>query len=91
MKLYFAPVPKEFLNDSEYFTDPTSGNSFYYCLDITDEHSGEGMLSIEDTCGRYLPFDFDQLPELINVLSTIQDYREEKEEFIDRWKAIFGV
>ena len=91
MNILFGQVPEEFLEYGEYFVDPKSKQSFYYNLEVEDEQNGEGMLTLTDTSGRYLPFDFTQLEELIDVLSSIQEYREEKSDFIQRWKEIFGV
>ncbi len=91
MNLYFAEVPKQFLDDSDYFIDPKSQKPYYLKLVVEDEENAEGTLSIEDTIGRFVPLDFSQLDELIAVLQVVQKYRHDKASFINRWKLIFAV
>ena len=62
---YFSPVPTEF-KDPEVF-----GNQFYYKMEVTDEGEGNGTFTISDTCGRYLPFDFNQLEDLADIVTLL--------------------
>jgi hypothetical protein len=91
MNLYFAEVPKQYIDEMDYFIDPKSQKPYYLKLVVDDEENSEGTLVIEDTIGRFMPLDFSQLDELIEVLQVIQKYRHDKASFINRWKQIFGV
>lgn len=95
MKLVFGQIPEEFVDETEeqFPGVNASGDraNFYYMLEVNEEANGEGTFTIKDTCGRYVPFDFDNLDELIDILSDIQEYRNDRQEFIDHWKRRFGV
>lgn len=45
-----------------------SGSSFYYKLEMLDTES----VAIVDTCGRYVPFAFEDIPELIFALQGME-------------------
>ena len=89
MKILFGQVPKEFEDEHDNFSTD-DGKQFYYQLDVTEEANINGHFSIEDTCGRSLPFDFEQLDELVEVLSTLKDYRDGKKRFINFWNNIWS-
>lgn len=93
MKLVFGRVPNEYLDDADYFTGKSlSGNTaaFYYTMEVEDEEDGYGTFKIIDTCGRFMPMDFDQLDELISILTQIKEFRDDKAAFIHYWKTQFG-
>lgn len=93
MKITFGKVPKEFENDHESFTGKDSeGNNaqFYYTLDIEEQLDNNGMFTIKDSCNRYMPFDFEQLDELYNVINLLKTYRDDKLKFDNYWKDVWG-
>lgn len=69
------------------------GNTAYfdYKFNIQDEVDGTGTFSITDSCGRYVPFDFDQIDELQDILTTLKRFRDDKQDFTDHWKRIWGI
>ena len=93
MKITFGKVPKEFENDYESFIGKDSeGNTaqFYYTLDIEEQSDKHGMFTIKDSCDRYIPFDFEQLDELYNVINLLKTYRDDKLKFDNYWKDVWG-
>lgn len=65
--------------------------NYYYKLEISDEDGkGNGQFTIKDTCDRYMPFDFDQVDELIEVLSTLKEYRDDQKRFKAEWLERWG-
>lgn len=94
MKITFGRVQKEFEGQDETFVgQDNEGNhaEFYYCLDITEERNNQGMFTITDTCDRYMPFDFEQLDELYEVIHMLKMYRDDKINFENYWKKAWGV
>ena len=59
---YFGRVPTEYLDLDEYFEDD-KGNKYYYRMDVDEE-----AIYLEDTCGRMIPFDRDQVNSLNNAV-----------------------
>ena len=88
MKVLFGEVPKEY-EDHEGFKDP-AGNEYYYAMDIEEEHDGNGTFSITDNCGRFIPFDFTSIDELVEVLYTLKEYRDDRLVFETYWKRIWS-
>jgi len=50
------------------FPDETTGDFYYYKVDMYDLET----VTLRDTCGRYVPFDLNHLPELIYALQSMQ-------------------
>lgn len=94
MKIVFGRVPEEFMEDGEHFQGVNNKGAkaeFYFKLEMEEEGDGNGTIKIEDTCGRYMPIDFDQLDELVAILNDIQAYRHDRQEFTDYWTKRFGL
>ncbi len=93
MKVTFGKVPQEQENQDESFVaEDRAGNTaeFYYVLDVKQEKDGSGMFTIRDTCNRYMPFDFEQLDELYEVINTLKTYRDDTIKFENYWKNVWG-
>ena len=88
MKVLFGEVSKDHMDGSS-FAD-AKGKEFYFSLDIHEEHDGEGTLVITDTCNRFMPMDFDQLDELVEILTVLQEYRNDRIIFENHWKRIWA-
>lgn len=94
MKITFGKIPEEFKNQDKAFTGTDSdGNpaEFYYTLDIKEESNNIGMFKISDTCNRYMPFDFEQLDELYEVINLLKTYRDDKIKFENHWQTTWGL
>ena len=93
MKITFGRVPEHLIDQGESFIGKDSeGNNaeFYYVLDIKEEQDNTGMFTIRDTCDRYMPFDFDQLDELSEIINQLKNYRDDKIKFSNYWKTAWG-
>ena len=90
MELVFGKVPTEYHEEGEYFEGQNTPNKFYFKMEVHDEVGANGTISIEDTCGRFLPMDFSELDDLITVLQTVRNFRNDKVDFTNYWKQTFG-
>ena len=79
MKIYFGKAdPKEF---NELFEH--NGAYFMYELEVNPE---DESFKIQDTCGRYVPFDLSDVVPLVNALSYVRDYTKAKsmaQDYVD--------
>jgi hypothetical protein len=93
MKITFGRIPAEYENGTGFLGEDNKGNTgeFYYKLQINEEGNGQGHFTIVDTCDRYMPFDFQQLDELCNILNLLKTYRDDKIQFDNYWKATWGI
>lgn len=94
MKIVFGQVPEKYKDESEVMfhgttSDGKTGN-YYFMLEVNDEPGAEGTFSFIDTCDRYMPFDFENLDELSEVVNTLKEYRDDKVKFSKHWKSRFG-
>lgn len=92
MKLVFGPVPTEYVehgdgNDFKGLND----KPYYYELSVSEEGKGEGTFCITDTCGRFLPFDFSNLDDLVLVLCKLKAYRDDKNAFEAYWDNVWNT
>lgn len=90
MKLVFGPVPKEFADESEAFGG-LNGKPYYYELEVEEEGNGHGNFRISDNCGRYMPFDFSNLDDLVRVLTRLHSYVKDKKEFDAYWNSVWNT
>lgn len=90
MKFVFGNVPTEFLEDGEHFKSFNTPGEFYFKLEFEQEADGYGDVRISDTSGRCVPIDLESIPELIRILSVIQEYREDQVEFKNYWATRLG-
>jgi hypothetical protein len=93
MKITFGRVHPDHEYSESFEGIDNKGNTgqFYYKLEINDEGNGFGTFTITDTCDRYMPFDFDQLDELSELINKLKTYRDDKIQFDNYWKAAWGV
>lgn len=95
MKITFGKVRPEYqdMGGEGFSGQDNLGNTaeFYYMLEVMEEGHGKGMFTITDTCDRYMPFDFEQLDELQELIAKLKVYRDAQINFENYWKAAWGV
>jgi len=94
MKIVFGQVPDEFVGLGEHFIGRNINGDqaeFFYKLEVEEETDGNGTITITDTSERIMPLDFDNLDELVAILQDIQEYRNDRAEFVAHWKRRFGL
>ena len=74
MQAFFSKVPEQYLDSDEYFYDD-NGDAFYYKLTISEE-----TFTIEDTVGRFVPFDFTDAKELSTAVFIANSVYQAKDE-----------
>ena len=89
MKLVFSPGPPEYAEESEAFKG-LNGKYYYYQLEVNEEGDGCGTFIISDNCGRDMPFDFESLNDLVLILTKVQKYLGDKEQFNEYWNSIWN-
>lgn len=90
----FAEVPQEYEHYGEYFKGTDArGNTkdYYFKMTVQEEGNGHGQFTIDDGCNRSIPFDFTSLDELVEVLTKLKDYRDDKIRFEKHWQDQWGV
>jgi hypothetical protein len=92
MQIVFGQVSED--RDSEgAFTGVTRDGKeakFDFKITIEDEQDSQGTFTIEDSLGRYVPLDFSNIDELQELLTTLQRFRNDKQDFSNHWKRIWG-
>lgn len=73
MKIYFGQVAESYSTSGCFNFNDTY---FYYELE-----SSEDGITLKDSCGRYLPFSLDEVPELIQALTMY--YNKEGEQMAE--------
>lgn len=89
MKIVFNPVPTEFIQGDETFIG-TNGRPYYYQLEVDSEGAGEGTFSIQDGCGRFMPFDFTSIDDLVVVLSTLRANIMAEKAHTEFWNKVWS-
>lgn len=93
MKIAFSRVPKEYEDWDTYFVgvgQDGKDQNYYYMLEFDDEGDGNGTFKIVDGCDREMPFDYESLDELVEVLVTLKKYRDEKQQLERYWQNRWG-
>lgn len=78
MKFLLAPATQTVLqfSDPADFFESADGSLFNYQVTFLEDE----MVTIEDTLGRYLPLDIEEVDDLIEVLLRISKFQ--------KWKAV---
>lgn len=63
---YFSPTPEDQKDENVF------GPQYQFKLQVDDEGDGNGSFKVTDTIGRYLPFDFEHLTDLIDALILVE-------------------
>lgn len=87
MKIVFGQIPEEYLEHSEDHFIGHDGQPYYFQMEVEFEEDDRGTIRINDGCDRYMPIDFESLDSLVAALQTLQEYRNDKRQFANYWKA----
>ena len=80
MKIYIREYePDDNISAEELF--PYKGKHYLYKLEIDDEGTGK----LEDICGRFVPFDRDDMESIANAFSFVRDSAKVTELF-SNWR-----
>lgn len=92
MKLVFSKANQNLIDEcgEETFFTGQDGNKYNFQLEFEDEGDGNGHLRITDTIGRIMPFDFEDLGALINILTRVKAYSNDQAHFNAFWQSEFN-